>query len=344
MYADDSELIVLCRAVAEYDGYYSPHHRNYGSHAIEAYRDCIEIARESGVALHLAHAHLGFDANRGRAPELMKMIDEARNQKVDITFDSYPYLAGATYLHALLPGWFQGGGRQATLARLVDTSFRPQLRHSIEVTGSDGLQGIPADWSVIVIAGVARDHNRPLVGRSIAEIAQLRAQDPFSVFCDLIIDEEMGTSCLMHIGNEENVRLLMTHPAHTAGSDGILVGDLPHPRGWGTFPRYLAHYVRDLGILTWEEAVRQMTSLPASRLGFGDRGVLRPGAAADIVCIDPTTIRDNATYENPKQVPDGIPFVMVNGRLVVDGNNHTGDLPGRALRRVERESVRQQWR
>jgi N-acyl-D-amino-acid deacylase len=135
-----------------------------------------------------------------------------------------------------------------------------------------------------------------------------------------------------HIGNEENVQLIMQHPAHMPGSDGILVGERPHPRGWGTFPRYLARYVRELGVLSWEQAIRKMTSLPAQRLGFGDRGLLRPGMAADVVCFDPETVRDTATYEDPKRLPEGIPYVAVNGRLVVDDGRHTGDLPGRALR------------
>ena len=124
----------------------------------------------------------------------------------------------------------------------------------------------------------------------------------------------------------------MAHPAHTAGSDGIIVGDRPHPRGWGTFPRYLAVYVRELGLLTWEQAVRKMTSLPAQRLGFADRGLLRPGMAADVVCVDAERVRDTATYDEPRRLPEGIPYVLVNGVLVVDQGRRTDALPGRALR------------
>ena len=124
----------------------------------------------------------------------------------------------------------------------------------------------------------------------------------------------------------------MTHPAHTAGSDGILVGEQPHPRSYGTFPRYFAVYVRELGILSWEQAVRKMTSLPAQRLGFPDRGLLRPGLAADVTCIDPERVRDTATYEDPRRLPEGVPYVIVNGVVVVDDGRHTGALAGRALR------------
>lgn len=333
MYADDDELVALCEVVAGQGGYYCPHHRNYGVHALEAYGECIEIARRSGAPLHLAHAHLGFPVNRGKAPELLAMIDDARAEGIDVTFDTYPYLAGATYLHSVLPGWCHAGGHEETLARLSDPDLRERLRIELEETGSDGFQGVPIDdWSVVVISGVAQPHNEHLVGMSVAAAAASADQRPVDFLCELLVDEELGTSCLEHIGNEENVRTIMTHAAHTAGSDGILVGGRPHPRAWGTFPRYLAHYVRELGVLSLEEAVRKMTSLPAQRLGFFDRGLVRPGMAADLVCFDPETVRDTATYEDPRRLPEGIPYVIVNGRPVVDDGRHTGDLPGRALR------------
>jgi N-acyl-D-amino-acid deacylase len=333
MYADDDELVALCEVVASYGGYYCPHHRNYGSHALEAYAACLEIARRSGVSLHLAHAHLGFPVNRGRAPELLSMIDDARAEGIDVTMDTYPYLAGCTYLHAVLPGWCHSGGLEQTLARLADPELRERLRVEMEETGSDGFQGVPVDWSWVVISGVARAEHEPLVGRSVEEAAAEAGARPIDFLCELLVADELGTTCIEHIGNEENVRLIMTHPAHTAGRDGILVGTRPHPRAWGTFPRYLGHYVRELGLLTLEQAVRKMTSLPAQRLGFLDRGLIRAGMAADVVVFDPATVRDTATYEDPKRVPEGIPYVIVNGMPVVDGGRHTGALPGRALRR-----------
>lgn len=333
IYADDDELVALCEVVASYGGYYSPHHRNYGSRALEAYAACIEVAGRSGVALHYAHAHLGFEVNRGRADELLAMIDAARSDGLEITMDTYPYLAGATYLHAVLPSWAQAGGHDATIARLQDPGLREQLRVELEEKGADGFQGVPVDWSVIVISGTSRRENARLVGQSVAEAAAAAKQRPIDFLCELLVDEELGSSCIEHIGNEENVRHIMTHVAHTAGSDGILVGDRPHPRAWGTFPRYLGHYARELGVITLEQAVRKMTSLPALRLGFVDRGLVRPGMAADLVCFDPETVADRATYEDPRQIPVGIPHVIVNGVPVVEDGGHTGRLPGRALRR-----------
>lgn len=332
MYSDDDELVALCEVVASHGGYYCPHHRNYGASALEAYADCIEIARRSGVALHLAHAHLGFEVNQGRAHELLSMVDAARSDGIEVTMDTYPYLAGCTYLHSVLPGWCHAGGHEQTIARLQDEDLREPLRHELEDLGSDGFQGVPIDWSAIVISGTSRDHNDHLVGQSIAEIAEAGERRPIDVLCELLVDDDLGITVIEFIGNEENVREIMTHRAHMAGSDGILVGARPHPRAWGTFPRYLAHYARELGVISLEDAVRKMTSLPAMRLGLTDRGLVRPGMAADLVCFDVEGIRDVATYEDPCRPPEGIPWVIVNGVPVIEEGRHSGRLPGRALR------------
>jgi N-acyl-D-amino-acid deacylase len=335
MYADDDELVALCEVLRPYGGFYCPHHRNYGLRALEAYSDCIEIARRARVPLHLAHAHLGFEVNRDRAPELLAMIDAARADGIDVTMDTYPYLAGATYLHAFLPGWMHAGGSSETLARLRQEGLRERLRAEMEERGSDGFHYVPIDWSIIVISGVRTPSAGRWVGKSVAEAAAEERRRPIDFVCELLVEEELGVACIAHIGNEENVRIIMTHPAHTVGSDGILIGARPHPRSYGTFPRYLAVYVRELGILSWEQAIRKMTSLPCQRLGFADRGLLRPGMAADVVCFDPLTVQDTATYEEPRRLPEGIPYVIVNGRVVVDEGRHAGELAGRALRRSQ---------
>jgi N-acyl-D-amino-acid deacylase len=163
--------------------------------------------------------------------------------------------------------------------------------------------------------------------------AAVRAgQTPYEFFVDLLIQTRLGVSCLAHIGNEENVQMILQHPAHVVGSDGILIGGRPHPRGWGTHVKFLAHYVRDLGLLTWGEGIRKMTSATARRIGCLDRGLVRPGFMADLVVFDPGTLRDTATYENPISYPEGVHFVTVNGTLVVEEGQTTGATPGRALR------------
>lgn len=332
-YADDDELAALCEVVASHGGYYQPHHRNYGDRALQEYAACIEIARRSKAPVQLTHALLPFKVNEGRAPELLALVDKARADGIEVTMDTYPYLAGCTYLHALLPTWMQAGGPRETIARLADPSLRQRLRLEMEEQGSDGFQGVPLGWEMVVVASVARPANERWVGKNLVEAAAAAGKPVIDFYCELLIDEELGSLCLEFIGNEENLQTIMGHPAHMAGSDGLLAGSRPHPRAWGTFPRYLARYVRELGILSWEQAIRKMTSLPARRLGFPDRGLLREGMAADVACFDPDTVRDTATYENPKQLPEGIPFVIVNGRIVVDDGRHTGNLPGRALRK-----------
>lgn len=323
MFATDDEVVELCKAMRPYNGIYSPHHRNYGMHALQAYADSIEIGRRAGVTVHLTHCHFGFPVNKGRAPELLALIDQGRAAGVEITMDSYPYLAGNTYLHALLPGWVNAGGTEAILSRLANPELRPRIQHDMEVVGSDGFHNVPLGWEMIRVGD-----------KTIPEAAQAAGKTPFDYYADLLIETRLGVACLALIGNEENVQTILKHPAQMVGSDGILVGAQPHPRGWGSHAKFLAHYTRDLGLLTWEEAIRKMTSAAARRIGCLDRGILRPGFAADIVVFDPDRIRDTATYEAPRQHPEGIPYVLVNGVLVVDNSQVTGETPGRALREI----------
>jgi N-acyl-D-amino-acid deacylase len=332
MYATDDEIVELCKMIRPYGGYYCPHHRNYGAHAIQGYSDSIEIARRARVPVNLTHAHFGFPMNKGRAPELLAVFDQARREGVDVTLDTYPYLAGATYLHALLPSWVHEGGLEATLARLHNSHTRAHIRHEVEVAGSDSWHEVPVDWHIIQIGGTPNGIDAWAVGLRVDEAAAQAGMAPFDYYCDLLIRTRLGASQLAFIGNEENVQAILQHPVHLVGSDGIVVGDQPHPRGWGTHARFLAHYVRDLGLLTWEEGIRHMTSASTLRLGLFDRGLVRPGMMADLVVFDPDTLQDTATYENPRQHPTGVAHVVNNGTLVVENAQATGATPGRALR------------
>lgn len=333
MYADTAELESLCQIVAAYGGYYAPHTRSYGAGALDAYAEVIGIARRTGCALHLTHATLNFDENRGRAGEFLAMVDAARADGVDLTLDSYPYLPGATSLVALLPGWFVSGGPDATLARLADAGQREPLRVALEVTGSDGFHGVLAQWELIQVVGVADPDLDGYVGRTVREIARDEGREPIDVVIGILLADELATTILMHVGDEANLRAIMRHPAQMGGSDGILVGGRPHPRGWGTFPRYLGHYARDLGVLGLEECVRHLTSAAAERLRLPDRGYLREGYAADLVLFDPATVSDTATFDEPRRTPVGISHVMVNGELAIDDSRRTESVSGRLLRR-----------
>lgn len=341
MYASTSELTALCRTVAELEGFYAPHHRSYGKGALEAYAEMIELSRSSGCALHLAHATMNFALNKGRAGELLALIDAALEDGVDITLDTYPYLPGATTLSAILPSWASSGGAGPTLDRLNDPAAVERIRESVEVLGSDGCHGVVAEWETLEISSVQNPNLADHVGKTIQRIAQETGQDPFDVFIDILCQDQLGTGILQHVGHEENVQAIMKHRVHTGGSDGILVGAKPHPRAWGTFPRFLGHYCRELRLLTLEDMIHHLTGRPAARLKLVRRGLVRPGYAADLVLFDPETIRETATFEYPKQPAAGIQLVLVNGVPALDAGRPTGALAGRSLRRKPRGLVTQ---
>ena len=333
MYATTAELGALCRTVAKLDGFYAPHHRSYGKGALDAYAEMIGLSRDTGCALHLSHATMNFAENKGRAGELLALIDEALDEGVDITLDTYPYLPGATTLSAILPSWASAGGPEATLDRLRDPDTAARIRADVEIHGSDGCHGVVAEWDTLEISGVQNPALAGYVGRTIAGIAAEEGREPFEVFTGILLADRLGTGILQHVGHEENVRAIMTHRTHTGGSDGLLVGGKPHPRAWGTFPRYLGHYSRELGLMSLEETIHHLTGRPAERLKLDRRGLVRQGYAADLVLFDPETVSDAATFDQPRQPAVGIHYVFVNGEAAIDGGRPTGIRAGRALRR-----------
>lgn len=336
MYADTAELEALCRVVAERGGYWAPHTRSYGRDALDAYREALDIGRRTGCPVHLTHATMNFAPNRGRAAELLALVDEAIADGVDVTLDTYPYLPGATTLAALLPSRLAATGDLLRAITELDATGREAVRVELEDIGCDGFHGERADWTQIQISGTANPALADLVGRTVAEIAESSGRRAVDVVLDTIVADGGATGILMHIGDEDNVRAIMRHPRHTGGSDGILVGARPHPRGRGTFARYLGHYVRELGTLTLEQAVQHLAGTPAMRLGLdrGDapRGVIRPGSLADLVLFDPETVAAGATFDAPFEPPRGIVEVVVGGVPVVVHGEVTGATPGRALR------------
>lgn len=334
MYADDDELAALLRVVAAHGGYYSPHHRSYGRGALAAYAEMIDLARRTGCALHLTHATMNFAPNAGRAGDLLALLDDALDDGVDVTLDSYPYLPGSTTLSAVLPSWAFSGGPDALLARLADPAQRERILHEVEHVGTDGCHGCVAEWDTLEVSGVQHPGLGDRVGRTIAQIARDEGRPPGDVFVDLLVADRLGTTVLQHVGHEENVRAIMMHRTHCGGSDGILVGGRPHPRSWGTFPRYLARYVREEGVLGLADCVHHLTGRPARRLRLADRGLVRPGYVADLVLLDPDTVQDTATFDDPRQQAAGIDLVLVAGIAVVDGGVRTAALPGRSVRRT----------
>ncbi|RLL68685.1 D-aminoacylase [Streptomyces sp. Z26] len=334
MYAPTAELTALCRVVAHHGGYYCPHHRSYGAGALGAYEEMVGLCREAGCALHLAHATMNFGVNKGRAPELLTLLDDALAAGADITLDTYPYTPGCTTLVAMLPSWASEGGPDAVLARLADDDTCARVRHTMEVEGADGCHGVPIEWDTIEISGVTDDALRGYVGRTVAASARERGEEPFTTARRLLTEDRLGTTILQHVGHEENVRAIMRHPVHTGGSDGILQGAKPHPRAYGTFPHYLGRYVRELGVLSLEECVAHLTSRPAARLRLPDRGLVREGYRADLVLFDPGTVAAGSTFEEPRQLPVGVPHVLIDGRPVIRDGRRTDVLAGRSIRRT----------
>ncbi|MFJ6505142.1 amidohydrolase family protein [Streptomyces sp. NPDC091879] len=334
MYAKDAELTALCRVVAEHGGYYCPHHRSYGAGALAAYEEMVALTREAGCPLHLAHATMNFGVNEGKAPDLLALLDTALADGADITLDTYPYTPGCTTLVAMLPSWASEGGPEAVLARLRDDTTAERIRHHMEVLGADGCHGVPIEWRTIEISGVSDPDLGWYVGRSVQDAADLRGEAPWVTARRLLVEDGLGPTILQHVGHEENVRAIMRHPVHTGGSDGILRGDKPHPRAYGTFPHYLGRYVRELGVLSLEECVAHLTGRPAARLRLPDRGLIREGYRADLVLFDPATVAAGSTFEAPRTLPTGIPHVLIDGRFVVEDGRRTDVLAGRAVRRT----------
>ncbi|MGW0537121.1 N-acyl-D-amino-acid deacylase family protein [Streptomyces sp. NPDC003032] len=334
MYADDSELTELCKVVAAHKGYYCPHHRSYGAGALEAYEEMVALTRTAHCPLHLAHATMNFGVNKGRAPDLIALLDDALAQGADITLDTYPYTPGCTTLVAMLPSWASEGGPDAILARLEDEATAEKIRHHMEVIGADGCHGVPIEWDTIEISGVSDPGLASCVGKTIQHSADMRGEAPWVTARRLLIDDRLGSTILQHVGHEENVRTIMRHRVHTGGSDGILQGFKPHPRAYGTFPQYLGRYARELGVMSLEETVAHLTSRPAARLRLPDRGTVREGYRADLVLFDPETVAAGSTFEAPRTLPTGIPHVLIDGRFVMRDGRRTDTLAGRAVRRT----------
>ena len=322
-YSDTEELVAVCEAIKDLGGFYMTHARyTLGDRLLDPFREAIAIGRRSGVPSHMSHYHNPTD---GMGERMLALVDEGRDSGLDITFDQYPYAAASTILHSLLPYWAHAGGPRALLGRIRDPRIRDEIAGAM-----DPLWGPSLEDFFFSHVGTAK--NKEWEGRSLADLARAQGKRMVDTICDLLIEENLEVAFVARTGNPDNIRTIVRHPAHMVGSDGLLTGEKPNPRSYGTFPYILGQFVRVEGLLRLEEAVRKMTAMPAQRLGLKDRGILRDGMKADIVVFDPDQVRAAATFEEPKQYPEGIDYVVVNGKLVIDNGIHTGALPGRALR------------
>ncbi len=336
-FAGPSELLDLLETVRRHGGTYATHVRNEASEVFEAVREAIAAGERSGVHVQVVHIKLSGIDNWGHAGRLLEEIDAARRRGVGIDCDVYPYTSAANPLRNLLPSWVQEGGIPAMLRRLGEPSIRAVLAREIEARGLSSFGRIPS-WDAVGIV-TSRTRSRD-AGRSVAELARESGAREIDLIYDLLRADGGATYMMVSSIDEADVRSLLASPAVLVGSDGRAVAPdsvagqgRPHPRFYGTFPRVLGLYARELGLLSLREAVRKMTGRPAEVLGLRDRGLLREGYAADVAVFDPAVAIDRATYEAPHQYPRGISTVIVNGEIVIDAGQHTGALPGRVLRR-----------
>ncbi len=335
-YAETAELIALARELRPQRGVYASHIRGEGATLLDAVDEAIRIGREGDVPVEISHLKAAGRPNWGRVVDALARIDAAQAEGVDVSADVYPYTASSTTLRTLLPDWALEGGIDAMLKRLGDPELRARIRADVETPESG--QGLVArvGWDNVMVA--SSPHRRDAEGRRMTDVAAARGLDPLDAAMELIVAEGGKGHMILFQLDERDVRRVLVHPRVMIGSDGYALaptgemsGGVPHPRSYGTFPRVLGAYTRDERLFGLPQAVHKMTGLPASRLGLRDRGVLRVGARADITVFDARRVADVATYEQPHRYPEGIEYVIVNGRLVIKGGQHTGSLPGRVL-------------
>ena len=334
-YADTDEIVALAEVAARRGGLYFSHIRGEGDTLLDAVDEAIEIGRRAALPVQIAHHKAARPPNWGKTVQTLEMMQAARADGVDVAYDSYPYIASSSGLGSLLPDWAHEGGAPALLARLRSPIERKRVVAGIRERAA-GIEG----WHTIIVSWVPTAAHKSWEGQTIERIGAALGLSGEETVAH-VLDTLGGAAHMVYFQlDEADVCRVLAHPLGMIGSDGSVAapyGPLsegkPHPRSYGTHPRVLGRYVRDLGLFTWEEAIRKMTSAPAQRLGLAAKGIVRPGLDADLVIFDPATVSDRATFEEPHQYPDGIEHVLVNGELVVSGGNHLGTLPGQVLTR-----------
>src|SRR5215813_11105947 len=332
-YKYSDEMIAMAKVVASYGGYYGTHIGGEGEQINEELDKAIRIAEETGIPVHIYHIKVRGKNNFGKVREVIKKIDAARARGLDITANQYPYTAMQHPWTRLFPSWVQSMPRKDSIAKLKERAFRDKIKADPEFPEYVNEHG---GWEGIVGTVFNVPKNKGYEGKTILEISKLRGDsDPAETCFDLVVEEGAFVPGVHHTMSEDDVKFVMQVPWVSIASDGgalnLKVPGKPHPRSFGTNVRVLGKYVRDDKVLTLEDAVRKMTSLPAQTLRLKDRGLLKEGYWGDVVVFDPATVSDPATYQNPQQYAKGVPFVLVNGTVVIDNGNHTGARPGAVI-------------
>jgi N-acyl-D-amino-acid deacylase len=340
-YARTDELIALAAEAAKYGGIYATHMRSEGDAEPAAIDEAIRIGREAHLPVEIWHLKAAGKSNWGHMPQIIAQIEKARASGVDISADTYAYTAWFNTFSAFIPPWAHDGGDSQLIARLKDPAQRSRIRKDMlanDASWDNEWQEIPGP-EAILIAVVQNPELLPLQGKRLSDVAALWKEDAIDALCDLLIKDKAFTEVAVFGMSEPDVVLALKQPwvaldndSQGTAPDGLLGQEHPHPRAYGTFPRILRKYVREDHALTLEDAIRKFTALPAQRMRFTDRGVLKEGMAADVVIFDPAAIRDLATFEQPNQLSVGMDYVLVNGVPVIAAGKMTGALPGKVLR------------
>lgn len=332
-FADTAELTRLAGELAPYGRPFVAHIRSERGEIWNALDEFVDVGAAANVPVHLSHFKLGGPPQHGKADRALAFVEATRERGIDFSADQYPYTASNTLLSYVLPPWAHAEGPDQTLAYLRDEDARERIRADIERDRIDGWDnpGAYSGWDNVVVASVESEANADVEGESVAGLASRRDTHPVFAVCDLLAEEELGVSVINHFIDEGDVREILASERVNVITDGLFGGN-PHPRVYGAFPRVLGTYVRDAGLLSLEEAVRKMTSLPARTMGLDRKGLIRPGMDADVVVFDPDIVSSPATYDQPRQHPKGIDHVIVDGEFVVRDDETTGRTPGEALR------------
>ena len=339
----EEETTALCKILKERDCIYTIHMENECNRLLDSVRNTIGYARNSGVRVEISHLKAKYKSNWGKSAEAIRMIEEARAEGLDVAFDVYPYIAYGSGLIDLIPHWVKKDGPKIMCERLCDPDLRAKALHDMEhgIEGWDSIMRSEGWEACVQLASLRTDAGKQLEGLNIGQVAELRGCTPYEVVVDLMVEEDASVKCVWFAMDEEELISIMKHPDAIFGTDGracATYGELSagavHPRYYGTYPRIMGHYARDLGIFPLEEAIRKATSAPAMKFRIPDRGLLREGYFADLVLFDPDTIRDVGKFGDPHHYPDGIDYVIVGGEIVIDHGEHTGILPGQILRKA----------
>jgi N-acyl-D-amino-acid deacylase len=341
LFADTSELIELSKVAAEYNGMYISHMRDEGAHMIEAIDELLTIAREANIRAEIYHLKSSGKPNWHLFDDAIAMVEDAREQGLEITADVYTYPAGATGLNVTIPPWVQEGGFEASLDRMSDPETRARIIEEMNTPSDDWenmwlMAGSPEN---ILMVGFKNDDLKYLTGKTVAEVAAMRETSPEETVMDLIVEDGSRIGTIYFTQSEDIVRKAVALPWVSFNSDaaslapeGIFLNSNTHPRAYGSFARVLGKYVRDEKLLTLQEAIRKLAALPAHNLRIDRRGELKQGYYADVVVFDPATVQDHATFTEPHQYSTGMVHVFVNGEQVLKDGEHTGATPGRAVR------------